>query len=65
MSGVCRSCYIKTENKVDPDLFKKRVPVLSKFIARIDDLELESLYAVQALDHKMKHPVGKYRLESN
>lgn len=51
---MCRSC-LDTANKPDPNLFKKRSPILAKFISRNDDFELESLFAIQALDHKMQH----------
>ena len=40
MTSVCRSCII--DSKIDQDLFKDRGLVLSKFIARKDNLELET-----------------------
>ena len=58
MSAVCRSCLI--DAKIDQELFKKRGPILSKYIERNDELELESLFAVQALDHKLQHQSGNY-----
>lgn len=54
VTAVCRSC-LDSNNKLDSNLFKKRGPILTKFINRNDDFELESLFAVQALDHKMQH----------
>jgi len=43
---------------VDSQLFKKRSPILTKFINHNEEYELEALYAVQALDHKMQHQPG-------
>ena len=60
VTAVCRSCLI--ESKLDPALFKKRSPILTKFINRNDEYELESLFAVQALDHKMQHQPGFIRV---
>jgi hypothetical protein len=56
MTSICRSCII--DSKIDQDLFKNRGLVLSKFIARKDNLELESLFAIQALDYKLQHQPG-------
>ena len=57
---MCRSCIF--DSKVDQELFKKRGLVLSKFIARKDNLELESLFALQALDYKLQHQPGMLTL---
>lgn len=57
MTAVCRSCMF--ESKIDQALFQKRGLILSKYIARKDNLELESLFAIQALDNKLQHPSGK------
>ena len=54
--AVCRVCML--DGKIDPNLFKKRSPILTKYIARKEELELESLFAVQALDHKTQHQPG-------
>ena len=56
MTAVCRSCII--DSKIDQDLFKKRGLILSKYIARKDKLELESLFAIQTLDYKLQHQPG-------
>lgn len=56
MTSVCKSCIF--EAKIDQELFKKRGLVLSKFIARKDSLELESLFAIQVLDNKLQHQPG-------
>jgi len=62
VTAVCRSCLDQSgtsgKDKVDSQLFKKRSPILTKFINHNEDLELEALYAVQALDHKMQHQPG-------
>ena len=60
MTSVCRSCIF--DSKIDQELFKKRGLVLSKFIARKDNLELESLFAIQALDYKLQHQPGMLTL---
>ncbi|CAF1069214.1 unnamed protein product, partial [Brachionus calyciflorus] len=49
--AVCNSCY--NEKKIDTDLFKKRVPILKKYITNKGDLELESLFAIQTLTHRI------------
>jgi hypothetical protein len=53
---VCRSCYI--DNKIDAAIFKERSSILTKYIARNEEFELEALFAVQALDHRTKHQPG-------
>ena len=57
VTAVCRSC-LDVQNKLDPVLFKNRSPVLTKFINRDEEFELEALFAIQALDHKMQHQSG-------
>jgi hypothetical protein len=54
--SVCRSCYI--DNKIDALIFKERCSILTKYIARNEEFELEALFAVQALDHRTKHQPG-------
>jgi hypothetical protein len=51
--SVCISCLV--DNKIDTELFKKRAPILTKFIAKREDKELEALFAIQALDHRTQH----------
>lgn len=58
MTAVCYSCM--SDSKIDQELLKKRGLILSKYIARNDTLELESLFAVQAVDYKRKHQPGEY-----
>lgn len=53
---VCKSCLV--ERKIDIDLFKTRAFILKVFLNHNEDLELETLYAVQALDHRTKHYPG-------
>ena len=55
--AICRNCYI--DAKIDTNLFKERSSILTRFINRNEDLELDALFAVQALDHRMKHQPGK------
>lgn len=61
--SVCMSCYF--ENKIDADLFKKRAAILNKFIAKREEFELESLYAIQALDHRTQHQPSIYDIFFN
>jgi hypothetical protein len=58
--SVCNSCLI--DNKIDAELFKKRGSILNKFIAKKEDSELEALFSIQALDHRMKHQPGLLHL---
>lgn len=55
--AVCSSCY---SGKIDPDLFKKRSHILKRYIKDDEELELEALFAVQALDHRLQHQPGYY-----
>jgi len=59
VTAVCRSCF-DANSKLDPQLFKNRSSILTKFINRKEEFELESLYAIQALDHRMQHQPGNY-----
>lgn len=62
VTTVVRSCLDQStapgKDKLDSQLFKKRSSILTKFINHNEEFELESLYAVQALDHKMQHQPG-------
>ena len=58
VTAVCRSCLDSNNNKLDPQLFKIRSPILTKYINRNEEFELEALFAIQALDHKMQHQPG-------
>jgi translation initiation factor 4G len=61
--ALCRSCLTDsdTQLKIDAELFKKRSPIMSKFVTN-EDLELESLYAIQCLDHRTQHLPSFIRL---
>jgi len=54
VTAVCRSC-LDANNKLDHIRFKNRSSILTKFINRKEEYELEALFAIQALDHKMQH----------
>ena len=56
---VCRSCLDASSN-LDHIRFKNRSSILTKFINRKEEYELEALFAIQALDHKMQHQPGFY-----
>ncbi len=53
--SVCRSCH---QEKFDLQLFKHRSSLLHKYIGKREEMELEALFAIQALDHRMKHLPG-------
>lgn len=55
--ALCRSCLV--ESKLNAELFKKRTPIITKY-TKDEDFELEALFAVQALDHRMKHLPGYF-----
>ena len=54
--SVSRSCH--KQDKLDTATFKKRSCILNRFIGKKEELELEALFAIQALDHRMKHQPG-------
>ena len=58
MIAVIESC-LNEEGKLDPVRFNKLAPILSKFISHNEELELESLFAVQTLDTRKQHLSGK------
>lgn len=62
VTAVCRSCLDSNINKLDPQLFKSRTAILTKYINRNEEFELEALFAIQALDHKMQHQPAFIRL---
>ena len=43
---------------------KERMNLIQRFIDHDDKLELQALFAVQALVHKLEHPAGQYTLSS-
>ncbi|XP_074654497.1 eukaryotic translation initiation factor 4 gamma 1-like isoform X3 [Tubulanus polymorphus] len=58
MTEVCTSA-IKgsgTSSKMDEQVLKKRSDLLQKYLDHSPELELQSLYALQALVHKLEHP---------
>ena len=59
VTAVCRSC-LDVSNKLEHVRFKNRSSILTKFINRNEEFELEALFAIQALDHKMQHQPGFY-----
>lgn len=52
---LIKSCY---SDKLDTTEFQKRKDILIKYINKREDIELEVLYAIQALDHRLQHPAG-------
>ena len=47
--------------RIDPVSLKLRCPVLQRYIDNKRPLELQALYAVQALNHSLQNPPGKFR----
>ena len=45
--------------RCDPDLLKSRAKCLLRYIDGDVDRELQALYAVQALNHKLVNPPGR------
>lgn len=45
--------------KFNEDIVKTHKDVLQRYIKSNPDLELQALYAIQALMHKLEHPSGK------
>ena len=56
--SLCRTCLVDTN--IDDVLFKKRKPILSKYVTT-EALELDTLNAVQSIDHRTKHLTGFIR----
>lgn len=54
-------CLIGKGNnaKVDPTKVTARAAVLLKYLDHSAEFELQALYALQALVHKLEHPPGK------
>lgn len=46
---------------VQQDVVKCRSPLLLKYIRRDLQFELEALYAVQLIVHRLGHPYGMYK----
>lgn len=44
---------------MDSNVIKKRGPLLQRYMDHDPLLELQALYALQALVHKLEHPAGK------
>jgi len=60
MTEVCASAIegSGSSSKLDENLLKKRSVVLQKYLDHQAELELQALYALQALVHKLEHPPG-------
>ncbi|KAK3105045.1 hypothetical protein FSP39_015996 [Pinctada imbricata] len=63
MTSVCQSAITGSGNnaRVVPDEIKRRGVVLTKFLGNQAEFELQALYALQALVHKLEHPPGVLR----
>ncbi|KAL3861768.1 hypothetical protein ACJMK2_007789 [Sinanodonta woodiana] len=64
MTAVCKSAVIVSSNnlmKVDKSQIQRRVNLLEKYLDHQANFELQALFALQALVHKMEHPPGVLR----
>jgi len=59
VTSVCSSSI--EGNQVNTDKLKRRTNLIQRYIDHNDDLELQALYAVQSLVHKLEHPAGVLR----
>ncbi|XP_041479661.1 eukaryotic translation initiation factor 4 gamma 1-like isoform X3 [Lytechinus variegatus] len=48
--------------RIDPEILKQRGPILQRYIDSKRPLELQALYAVQALNHSLHSPPGLLRI---
>lgn len=60
VTSVCMSS-MDSGNQVNTEKLKKRMNLIQRFIDHDDKLELQALFAVQALVHKLEHPAGVLR----
>ncbi|KAL3861765.1 hypothetical protein ACJMK2_007786 [Sinanodonta woodiana] len=64
MTAVCKSAVIVSSNnlmKVDKSQIQRRMNLLEKYLDHQANFELQALFALQALVHKMEHPPGVLR----
>ena len=63
MTAVCSSAITGRGNnaKVDPPRITQRGVILQKYLDHQAEFELQALYALQALVHKLEHPPGVLR----
>ncbi|KAK3602168.1 hypothetical protein CHS0354_013235 [Potamilus streckersoni] len=65
MTAVCKSAVtcedLKSRSKVDKSQMKKRKTLLQKYMDHQANLELQALFALQALVHKLENPPGVLR----
>ncbi|XP_030843134.1 eukaryotic translation initiation factor 4 gamma 3 isoform X1 [Strongylocentrotus purpuratus] len=61
---ICKNAAEGEEQncRVDPAILKQRGPVLQRYIDNKRPLELQALYAVQALNHSLQSPQGLLRI---
>jgi len=60
--AVVDVCLLVSEDtcNVQREVVKRRSPLLLKYIRRDVQFELEALYAVQLIVHRLGHPFGIY-----
>ncbi|KAL3861769.1 hypothetical protein ACJMK2_007790 [Sinanodonta woodiana] len=64
MTAVCKSAVIVSRNnlmKVDKSQIQRRNNLLQKYLDHQANFELQALFALQALVHKLEHPPGVLR----
>ncbi|XP_021930528.1 eukaryotic translation initiation factor 4 gamma 3-like isoform X4 [Zootermopsis nevadensis] len=60
MTAICQSAIEsqKTTLKLNEDRFRQNQKLVLKYVDNKEELELQCLYAVQSLIHKLEHPQG-------
>ncbi|XP_062567019.1 eukaryotic translation initiation factor 4 gamma 1-like isoform X2 [Saccostrea cucullata] len=63
MTAVCDSAIsgVGSSARVNPEVIKTRGDLLQKYLDHQAESELQALYALQALVHKLEHPQGVLR----
>lgn len=54
----------KTGHILEDEILSRSIDILKGYIDQKQDLQLESLYAIQLLSNELEHPSGKCRLHN-
>ena len=60
MTSWCLCSGEGTQCRVDEEKVKKRLVLLLKYLDHKETLELQALYALQTLVHRLEHPPSKH-----
>jgi hypothetical protein len=61
---VCLCTGQKTTWKLNEEQFQQNQKLVLKYVDNKEALELQCLYAVQSLVHKLEHPQGELHLQN-